>query len=124
MRWTLLFTFLTLPTIAAADAREQFYGTWGTAKQCAKDPIKEGLTVRAQPFEITDEWLKQGQLWCRLDWFPVEPREDSVFTGAYAQCGEDAVRGYILGMRLSDEKLTLRWDVLLSNGPLARCVGQ
>ncbi|MEM7429230.1 MAG: hypothetical protein AAF441_24360 [Pseudomonadota bacterium] len=119
MRLILLLCLFTLP--AAADERKPFYGTWGTAKQCAGAPIKPGGTVRAEPFEIGPEWLRHGQIWCRLKWFPVQPRSEGLFTGAQAQCGEDAVSDYFLRMQLSGSDLTLRWGFLLQNGPLARC---
>ena len=119
MRYALILTLMALP--AAADDRTSFYGTWGTEKQCARELIKPGGTVQAQPFVIDESWLKQGGLWCRLSWFPVEPRGDGYFTGAHAQCGEDAVRDYRLSMILSGEDLTLRWGFTLSNGPLQRC---
>ncbi|MEM8812626.1 MAG: hypothetical protein AAGF59_08415 [Pseudomonadota bacterium] len=119
MRLFLLIAFLALP--AAADDRAVFYGTWGTPQQCARAPIKPGATVLAEPFEIGSEWLKQGRVWCRLNWGPIQPREDGFFSGADVQCGEDSVRQYFLRMDLTGETLTLRWDLLLSNGPLARC---
>lgn len=122
MRFVFLIICLAAPAaVAAADLREALYGTWGTERQCARAPIKPGGTVLAEPFEINGEWLRHGQVWCRLSWFPVEPREDGFFTGAHAQCGEDSVRGYFLRMNLSGEELTLRWDFPLSNGPLTRC---
>ena len=122
MRYALLIVLLAFP--ATAGERTVFYGTWGTAEQCARAPIKPGGTVLAQPFEIGAGWLKQGRIWCRLRWFPVQPREDGSFTGANAQCGEDAVRDYILRMELSGDDLTLRWGLLRSNGPLRRCPGR
>jgi len=119
MRYLFLIILFTFP--AAANEREAFYGTWGTAKQCSRELIKPGGTLRAEPFEISPGWLKQGQLWCRLSWLPIEQRENGAFTGAFAQCGEDAVRNYILGLVLSGDKLTLRWDFPLKNGPLSQC---
>ncbi len=121
MRYAFLIALFAFP--AVADEREVFHGTWGTPKQCSREPIKPNGTVLAEPFEINAEWLKQGGLWCRLNWFPVEAREDGLFSGANAQCGEDSVRGYVLGMKLSDDNLTLRWGFPFSNGPLQRCVG-
>lgn len=106
---------------ASAEPRAVFYGTWGTEAQCAGAPIKPGGTVMAAPFEITAQWLRHGPLSCRLNWFPIETREDGVFSGAHALCGEDAVRSYFLGMRLLEGALTLRWDFPFANGPLARC---
>lgn len=110
-----------LASPAVADERDAFYGTWGTAQQCARAPIKPGGTVLAEPFEIDAEWLKQGTLWCRLSWVPLQPREDGAFTGAQAQCGEDSLRGYFLRMELVGEALTLRWGLLTQTGPLERC---
>lgn len=121
MRLAILFALLAFPV--SADERQAFYGTWGTAKQCAGELIKPGGTVAAEPFEIRDEWLRQGRIWCRLDWFPIESREDGLFTGAYARCGEDAVRDYFLRIKRSGDQLTLHWDLLQSSGPLAQCPG-
>lgn len=106
---------------ASADGREVFFGTWGTAKQCSREPVKPGGTVLSEPYEISSRWLKQGRLWCNLSWGPVEVRQDGYFTGAHAQCGEDVVRNYFLGMELSGDNLRLRWDFPLLSDPLARC---
>ena len=122
MRLPLVIAFIVLIAApVAADDRAAFYGTWGTAKQCTRAPIRPGGTVLAEPFEISSEWLRQGRFWCRLNWGPMEARENGFFTGAHAQCGEDTVRGYFVGMILSGDDLTLRWDFPLSNGPLRRC---
>ncbi len=117
------FLILLLATPAVADERDVFYGTWGTSKQCSRAPIKPGGTVLAEPFKISSDWLEQGQIWCRLKWYPMQRREGGVFTAAQAQCGEDSVRDYYLRMELSDDRLTLRWNFLLSNGPMVRCPG-
>ena len=122
MRLAAFITLLALP--AHADDRAAFYGTWGTPQQCERVPLKEGGTVLAAPFEIDDTFLKQGTIWCRLAWGPVESRGTETVTSAQAQCGEDNVRHYMLGLELADEALTLRWDFPLSNGPLARCTAQ
>ena len=115
----LLILLFTAP--ASAGEREALFGTWGTPKQCARAPIKDGGTVLAEPFELTSLWLRQGRIWCRLKWFPVEPRKDGLATGAFAQCGEDAVRDYLVRMKLSGDALTLYWGFRHANGPLARC---
>ncbi|MBO6755967.1 MAG: hypothetical protein JJ902_06545 [Roseibium sp.] len=112
-------TALCLPATAAD--RTAFYGTWGTAKQCAREPIKPGGSVLAEPFEISSKWLRHGQLWCRLSWGPMESRPGGLFTAAHALCGEDTVRPYFLGLILTGDDLTLRWDFPVSNGPLKRC---
>ncbi|MEM8876871.1 MAG: hypothetical protein AAGD23_03255 [Pseudomonadota bacterium] len=123
MRHAIVITLLLMPVTAAADERKTLLGTWGTANQCARAPIKPGGTVLAEPFEISSGWLRQGRFGCRLNWGPVETREDGFFTTAQAQCGEDTVRDYSLGMVLMGDELTLRWDFPLSNGPLMRCPG-
>jgi len=117
----LVFVLLNVPALADSSDHDRFLGTWGTAEQCARSPIKPGGTVLAEPFEIGRLWMKQGQLWCKLDWGPVETGDEGAFTAATAQCGEDSVRGYFLGMRLVGDELTLRWDFPHSNGPLKRC---
>lgn len=119
MRFALIAIMISLP--AAAEERQSFYGTWGTEKQCARAPFQPGVDVFAQPFEISDGWLRHGNSWCKLDWGPIEARENGLFTAAFASCSEDAVRHYLLGMELSEGALTLRWDFPHSNGPLARC---
>jgi hypothetical protein len=119
MKYVIVIGLLASP--AFAEDRSVFYDTWGDDMQCAGAPLQPGGTVMAAPFELTPGWLVQRGLWCRLTWFPVEAGRDEVRSGAYAQCGEDSVRDYILGMRLEDDRLTLHWDFLTSNGPLRRC---
>ncbi|MEL7524553.1 MAG: hypothetical protein AAFN16_02210 [Pseudomonadota bacterium] len=112
-----------LASPAQAGDHDRFLGTWGTAEQCARAPIKPGGTVLAEPFEIGRLWMKHGQHWCKLDWGPVETGDEGAFTAATAQCGEDSVRGYFLGLKLAGDALTLRWDFPHFNGPLKRCAG-
>ena len=119
MRWLFLIALIASP--AAAAERNIFYGSWGSERQYSRELIKPGATRITQPFEIGPEWLRHGQIWCRLNWFPIEPKADGFFTGARAHCGEDSVQAYFLRMHLSKEGLTLRWNFALSNGPLQRC---
>ncbi len=121
MRCFFFIIFLLMPTALLAQDHAAFHGTWGTPEQCKRLPLKSGGTVLASPFEIEKRWLKQGSLWCSLNWGPVEKRQGNLYSSAHAQCGEDAVRNYFLGMKLSDNKLTLRWHFPKSNGPLAQC---
>ncbi|MEO1469326.1 MAG: hypothetical protein AAFV86_09725 [Pseudomonadota bacterium] len=110
---------LALP--AAADGRAVLYGTWGTEAQCARDLLRPDWPVRAEPYVIGEHWLQHGQFWCRLSWFPVSERENGIFTGAVALCGEDGVNGYRLLLTLSGEELTLSWAGSITNGPLRLC---
>ena len=122
MRPLILIALLMLPVSATAgDGHTVFYGTWGTAKQCNREPVKPGGSFLSEPYEIGDEWLRQGQLWCLLSWGPIEKRPDGYFSGAHARCGEDTVRQYFLGMKLSGDALTLRWGFPATSGPLRKC---
>lgn len=132
MRILLLASLLTLSQLPATapafsdesrDKHEVFYGTWGTEKQCKRELFKESGTVRAAPYIISQQWLKQGTLWCSLNWGPTEKQSTGQQSAANAHCGEDSIRSYFLGFKIKDEKLTLRWDFLRANGPLKRCVG-
>lgn len=109
MRYLIPFILLASPT-AASDKYAEFYGTWGTSNQCAKAPIIAGGTQLAAPFKIGPEWLQHGQIYCSLTWGPVSDRDDGRFTIATAKCGEDAVRGYTLGLTRAGESLELTWD--------------
>ena len=117
----LLFLMVHISSPVAADDRAMFFGNWGTPKQCARAAIKPGGTVMAAPFVIGADWLRHGRIWCRLRWGLVAPRDDGYFASANAQCGEDSVREYFLGLILSGDELTLRWDSARINGPLPRC---
>ena len=108
-------------SFSLANERTALYGTWGTEKQCSGAPIKQGGTVLSAPFVINQQWMQHGQLWCKLNWFPIEKRKNGIFTGARAQCGEDSIRSYSIGMELSGEELVLRWDFPHKNGPLKQC---
>ena len=118
-----IILFALLTTSAFAADRTQLFGVWGTPEQCARLPLKPGGTKLAEPFEIDRDWLKHGRFGCKLTWGPVAETEDGLFTIAQAQCGEDAVQGYRVGMVLAGEELTLRWAFPLANGPLKRCPG-
>lgn len=125
MRYILLITLFTFALTAEtiAGEREVFFGTWGTLKQCSRAPIKPEGTVLSEPFEISSHWLRHGNLWCSLNWGPVEARKNGFFTAAHAQCGEDSVRAYFLGLELSGSNLRLRWSFPQLSGLLARCPG-
>jgi len=117
----IFLTLLFIPAAVSAEEYEDFHGTWGTPQQCAREPIQEGGTVMAEPIEIGPLWMRQGPIWCRLSWFPIEEREDGLFSGAQGFCGEDAVRGYWIGMLLRGDELRLRWDFFRASEPLQRC---
>lgn len=119
MRALALVVALTSPV--AADERAVLYDTWGTPQQCARSTILPHGTKTAEPFEIRPGWLRHGQLWCRLTWFPAQSRKDGLFVSTHARCGEDSVNGYRLDFALSGDSLTLIWDQSLINKDLRRC---
>jgi len=110
-----------LPSLAAADERTLLYGTWGDTRQCTGAMLQPGGTLRAAPFVIDAGWLRHGQTWCRLTWFPVQPHPGGLFVSTRALCGEDSARGFRLDFTLQDDALRLIWDEALVNGPLHRC---
>ena len=114
--WICLICLIATPL--TAQERAPFLGVWGTPIQCAGDPIRDGGTMRAAPFEITTEWLRNGDTWCALRWFPVKGAR---FASTRALCGEDSAMTYRLDMLRQGESLTLIWDEALTNGPLDRC---
>lgn len=98
-----------------------FFGRWGSVAQCAQVPVLPGGSKLAGAFEVSPGWLRHGETWCKLDWIVVSERDNGVFASARALCGEDAARGYALGVFLSGDDLTLIWDDALINGPMRRC---
>ena len=126
MRQLFLITVLLFPANPASAGPEHagFFGVWGTHKQCSRDPIKSGGTKLAQPYEVSERWLKHGSVWCSLNWGPVERRKDGAFTAAHARCGEDSLRDYFLGMELSGKSLRLRWGFPRLSEPLMLCSKQ
>jgi len=114
-----------MPAVAAANPLQALVGTWGDAAQCAREYIQEGGTVRAAPYEISAGWLRQGDFWCRLAWFPPQDRPGGLYAVAMAQCGEDAVRNWQIGFSLrtaeGGDTLLILWGESLISAPLSRC---
>ncbi len=116
--------FLLAAAPAHAEGRDALYGLWGDARQCARQPIVAGATLRAEPFEIGPGWLRHGAIWCRLTWFPAEPRGDGLYVSTRALCGEDSAQSYRLDFALAGGTLTMIWDESVANGPLQRCANR
>lgn len=117
-----VFLSLTLCFATPLNAGELF-DTWGNIAQCSRQPLIEGGSLLAAPFEISENWLKQRDLWCALTWFPTTNSATGSYTRVRALCGEDSQRGYWLSLvyARSNDQLTLIWDETLENGPLNRC---
>ena len=117
-------TFLILllfATLVQADDKEVLYGEWGTEAQCARLPIIPEGTKLAAPYEIKPDWLRHGEVWCRVNWSNASSESNGLFIAARGQCGEDAVRDYRINFRLRADKLTLTWNEWHKVGPLMRC---
>ncbi len=121
MRAFLIALFVTSTGYAAEH--DIFFGKWGTDIQCAGDLIIATGTKRAAPFEISDDWLGQGDVWCRLNWSGVTQADSRQTAVAQAICGEDDARNYRLRFDLSGDELKITWDLWHTNGPLNRCPG-
>ena len=125
--WQFALALMLVPGSGGANDGTALDGIWGSPTQCARALLVEGGSKTAEPFEIRDGWLRHGQTWCALTWFPTQHRTDaSQFTPARALCGEDSQRSYGLGFLLyraeNGEQLTIIWDEALANGPLSRCL--
>lgn len=118
--WFLIWLTL-IPAALSADERAVLYGTWGDARQCAREPLLPGGTQRAAPFVLSEGWLRHGQTWCSLTWFPAQHRPGGIFVSTRALCGEDSARDFRLDILRRGDTLRLIWDEALVNGPLGRC---
>ena len=119
-----LFTVLSMmffPWAGLAEGHQALFGAWGTKAQCAGDLLIEGGSVRAAPMEISEGWLKHGDIWCGLTWFPVQLRPDGVFASTSALCGEDSQRSYRVDLVLAGDELRVVWDEAWVIGPLGGC---
>ena len=111
---------LFVSTTAIANSA-LFYGIWGSEAQCARTLIIPQGTKHWSPFEISADWLKHGEVWCRIDWVNVVPREEGAYAVAQALCGEDDNRNYRINFNLVGDELTLIWNNEFANSALRRC---
>ncbi len=111
---------LPLPT-AAGETPVPLLGDWGTPAQCSRALLAPGGTLRATPFRISRSWLEHGGIGCLLSWYTAQPRKGGLFAVANAQCGEDSVRSWKIEFLQDGDRLWLRWNETLQNGPLKRC---
>jgi len=101
---------------------QPLFGQWGTEAQCARTLISPKGTKKFAPFDIRQDWLGHGDIWCRLDWSTTRSSSAGLYAVAHGRCGEDTVREYQISFELSESELTLRWNQDFENGPLRRCV--
>lgn len=101
--------------------RSILYGEWGTEQQCLRTLITPQGTKHAAPFDIGPDWLSHGDVWCRLIWSTVNETPHGAVAWAKTLCGEDSVRDYQIKLQLTDDALTVIWNLQFKNGPLSRC---
>jgi len=118
----LFLALILIAPLSTAQDLQSLQGLWGTPKQCAGALITETGTKRAAPFDIRQDWLGHGDVWCRLNWISVQLSENGVMAFANAVCSEDMERDYKIGFELSDETLTISWNFEFQNGPIRRCL--
>ena len=106
---------------AFAVDRNKLYGEWGTEQQCQRALITPKGTKRAAPFDIGSDWFGHDDVWCRLIWSTVLQTPDGLVAMAKALCGEDSVRDYQAKFELTNDALSVTWNLLYKNGPLMRC---
>ncbi|MEM7257214.1 MAG: hypothetical protein AAF404_07480, partial [Pseudomonadota bacterium] len=105
-----------------AQNQQRLIGEWGTEQQCAGELITARGSVRAAPFKIQADWISHGDVWCRLTWVRAGDTADGFIAEARALCGEDDLRDYRIDFTLTDNKLWLRWNLQIENGPLRQCL--
>lgn len=107
-----------------ADQHPDLFGSWGTEQQCIGELITPKGTKRAAPFIIDKDWLAHGEVWCRLNWLNITKTDDGVNAQAIGLCGEDTESDYRIRFILSNNELTLVWNLWHENGPLKQCERQ
>lgn len=103
------------------DAPDSLLGTWGTGTQCDAHRAGDTSSPSLLPYEITQEWIRQGFIYCYLSWNGHEKGNDAVTAYARAQCGEDNLRDYRLRLRHSAGRLQIRWSEDFTTAKLQHC---
>lgn len=114
-------TFQGVPAWNLIRPPAPFLGTWGTDAQCDAHARKQRNDPRLHPYELSDEWLKQGFLYCFVGWRAYRQRNGDHWANLWLRCGEDAVRQYDALLRIADDQLTIRWSDDFTTRPLRRC---
>ena len=135
MHWWLLLTLLLSNLVSAqgtyglGEAGLQstprlLVGSWGNRQQCNAAHSESFTTPNLHPIEISEQWLKQGHIYCQVFWF--DPRGDAsgFSVNGFAQCGEDGIREYRLRFTLEDDLLNIYWTPDYQSTGLLRCLQQ
>lgn len=99
----------------------RLFGTWGTTAQCNADKAGGKQKQRFFPLVINNEWIKQGMIYCHLQWQGHSSLGTVTRAQALAQCGEDTLREYQISLNLENKKLIVRWSKDFSTKALEAC---
>ncbi|MDU8926905.1 hypothetical protein RXV86_05875 [Alisedimentitalea sp. MJ-SS2] len=126
---TLGFVAVLVPGALVSEPFEtpELIGIWGDDISCAGKPLIEGGSRSSATVEIKPGWIRNGEVWCLMDWSAPQHREEGFFINAHARCGEDAQRAWSLGFAFqrgtdaSEDELILLWGDTLIQGQYRRC---
>ena len=104
-----------------AEAPASLLGTWGTAIQYDAHRAGDTSSPSLLPYEITQQWIRQGFIYCYLSWVGQELHDDTVSAHAWAQCGEDNLRDYRLRLQRKAGYLQIRWSDDFITASLEAC---
>ena len=106
---------------AGAAAPESLFGTWGSPAQCAAHRAGEFDNPALYPYEISQDWIRQGLVYCYMRWRNKSDGTYGLQAMAEAQCGEDTIRDYRLVLELREETLRIHWSADFSTASLQLC---
>ncbi|MDH3761757.1 MAG: hypothetical protein OEU50_12305 [Gammaproteobacteria bacterium] len=109
------------PPASGQKAPARILGVWGTAEQCIAYRHGKTDSPRLFPYRISDDWVRQGEIYCYLSWHDAEQVGDDFRVYALAQCGEDNLREYQLKLNLQQQKLRIRWSDDFTTRALEAC---
>ena len=113
--------YLLQPRNQGVRAPAALLGAWGNAAQCAAHRAGGNRDPRLFAYLISDDWIQQGSIYCRVDWQPPRGDDTDLTVGAFARCGEDGPREYHLLLQLSQGKLRIRWSEDFTTAALEAC---
>ena len=97
------------------------FGTWGSPAQCEAHRSGDFENPALYPTQISQEWIRQGLIYCYLQWRDQSPATSGIQAIADAQCGEDTLREYRLVLELQNETLRIHWSADFSTPDLQMC---
>ena len=106
---------------AGLEGPDELFGVWGGAKQCAAFRADKYENPGLYPYEISDEWIRRGSLYCYLRWLGEDSGAEGLVVYAFAQCGEDTLRDFQLKLSLQRDRLRITWSPDFTTSELQVC---